>query len=86
MSNYTLELTRSAEKELAALPKKILAKVAEQLDELEENPRPIGYIQLKGNDKYFRVRVGDYRIIYAIDDDAKIVDIRAIANRKDAYR
>jgi mRNA interferase RelE/StbE len=86
MSVYTIELTRSAEKELDALPKKILTKIAEQLDELEENPRPIGYIQLKGSDKLFRVRVGDYRIIYAIDDDAKIVDIRAIANRKDAYR
>lgn len=86
MSNYTLELTRSAEKELDGLPKKTLAKVAEQLDELEENPRPVGYIQLKGGDKLFRVRVGDYRIIYTIDDEEKIVDVRAIANRKDAYR
>ena len=86
MSNYTLELTRSAEKELDALPKKILAKIAEQLDELEENPGPVVYIQLKGSDKLFRVRVGDYRVIYAIDDEEKIVDVRAIANRKDAYR
>ena len=86
MSNYIIELTRSAEKDLDALPKKALAKIAEQLDELEENPRPIGYIQLKGGDKLFRIRVGDYRIIYAIDDEAKIVDVRAVANRKDAYR
>jgi mRNA interferase RelE/StbE len=85
MSAYTIELTRSAEKELDALPKKILARIAEKLDEFEENPRPIGYIQLKGSDKLFRVRVGDYRIIYAIDDEVKVVDVRAIVNRKDAY-
>jgi mRNA interferase RelE/StbE len=79
-------LTHSAEKELDALPKRALVKIAQQLDEFEGNPRPVGYIQLKGGDKVFRIRVGDYRIIYAIDDDTKVVDVRAISNRKDAYR
>ncbi len=52
---------------------------------LRHNPRPHGYTKLKGSEGY-RIRVGDYRIVYDIDDGAQIVTIRRAQNRKDVYR
>lgn len=53
---------------------------------LGENPRPDGYIKLKGSDNLFRIRVGPYRIIYTIQDDKLIVLVLEIGDRKDIYR
>lgn len=53
---------------------------------LGENPRPEGYIKLKGSDHLFRIRVGPYRIIYTIQDDKLIVLVLEIGDRKDVYK
>jgi mRNA interferase RelE/StbE len=84
---YRITIKRKAEKELDLLPKKILIRIVSVIDELEDNPKPKGSKKLQGSDEpMYRVRVGDYRIIYVINDEIKIVDIRKIGHRKDIYR
>ena len=82
---HELLLVRSARKELEALPDAILARVARELDALPANPRPRGCRKLRGASDLWRVRVGDYRIIYHVDDRAHLIEVRGIRNRKDAY-
>lgn len=83
---YTLVFARSAEKELDQLTGGNLKKVVRKLNELENDPRPPGCLKLKGADEnIWRVRAGDYRILYAIEDVLRIVDIRRIGHRSDVY-
>ena len=80
-----MRIGRSAVKELEALPDQIIDRVAAKVDSLSTQPRPTGCKKLRGGDDLWRVRVGDYRIIDAIDDTQLIVEIRVIRHRKDAY-
>lgn len=82
---YELRLVRSARKELEALPDTALTRVARQLDALVTTPRPRGCKKLRGATDLWRVRVGEYRIIYQVDDGASLIEVRAIRDRKDAY-
>ncbi|MBV6405951.1 MAG: type II toxin-antitoxin system RelE/ParE family toxin [Flavobacteriales bacterium] len=84
---YTVVLARDARKELDLLSKQNFIRVARKIDELEEDPRPPGCVKLKGNDgDMWRVRAGDYRILYVIEDVLRIVDIRKIGHRRDVYK
>ena len=83
--SYHVVLKRSAEKELNALQGTLFERIKTKLLTLEEQPRPFGVQKLHGQEVY-RVRVGDYRILYLIDDAARRVDIISIANRREAYR
>jgi mRNA interferase RelE/StbE len=85
MKNYQVVLSKSAEKELNKLPAQVIAKIMPVLQSLENNPRPAGCKKLKGFTDLWRVRIGDYRIIYAIEDVILLVDVRAIGNRRDIY-
>ena len=82
---HEVRIGRSAVKELEALPVQIIDRVAAKVDSLCTQPRPTGCKKLRGGDDLWRVRVGDYRIIDAIDDTQLIVEIRVIRHRKDAY-
>jgi mRNA interferase RelE/StbE len=83
---YRIVVSRSAEKDLKRLSTSIFKRVAVKIDTLAENPRPSGSKKLKGTqDELWRIRVGDYRIIYEIGDELKLVDIRRIRHRKDVY-
>ena len=86
MKRYTVVLTQTAEKELRSLPSKIVERIIAVLKSLEENPRPADCKKLKGYKNLWRIRVGDYRILYVIDDVIMLVDVREIGNRKDIYR
>ncbi len=87
MAMYKIEIDQSAEKELAALPKETLRKVVRVINGLEKEPRPSGVKKLKASDEnLYRIRSGDYRIVYAIAEEIKIVNIRRIRHRKDVYR
>ncbi len=84
--NYSVNVKKSAEKELAGLESKIRSQIAARLRELVENPFPqTGFKKLKGGLGY-RLTSGDYRILYKVDTDQKVVEIVAIGNRKDVYR
>lgn len=86
MKLYSVVVSDTAEKELFQLPLKMIEKIIPVLKSLEENPRPAGSKKLKGYKNLWRSRVGDYRIIYSIDDVVLLVDVRAIGHRKDIYR
>jgi len=82
---YTVLVERYAQKQIIRLDKKVVPIIKVAIAGLAENPRPLGYIKLKGEEAY-RIRVGDYRIIYEIDDDKIIVTVVAAGHRKDIYR
>lgn len=82
---YAVYLKRSAEKELKRLPTKVHNRVIKQLLSLKENPRPFGTKELQSREGY-RTRVGDYRILYWINEKEKKVEITSVAHRKEVYR
>ncbi len=84
---YKAQFRKSAEKDLASLPKKMQQKILDAAYDLEEDPRPSGSIKLSGTkEPVYRIRVGDYRVIYSIEDAIKIIEIQKIGHRKDVYR
>ena len=85
MSKYRVALTSSAEKELQALAAKVVARIVPRLEVLGDTPQSPGCKKLKGGDNEWRIRVGDYRAVYEIDDTAKTVDVTRIAHRREVY-
>jgi len=83
--NYNVTILRRAQKQLADLPSDIYPKVKSALREFSQDPRPVGCIKLRDREGW-RIRVGDYRVIYAIDDSQKTVTILHIGHRRDIYR
>ena len=82
---YEVELRRQAYKDLESIPADYARLIARHIDSLEQNPRPTDSKKLKG-DAGFSLRVGTYRVLYDIDDKAKIVTIYRIKHRREAYR
>jgi len=85
MADYTIELSKKAQKQLDKLSDSIANPILNAIGELASNPRPLGYKKLKGRDGY-RIRVGDYRIIYDIYDNQLIVLIVVLGHRKEIYK
>ena len=82
---YQVIIKRSAEKELDALQESIHERIVKRLLVLEGNPRPSGIKKLQGQESY-RLRVGDYRVLYTIDDKIKKVVVLSIGHRREVYR
>ena len=85
MASYSLLLTRSAAKELDGVPTKDRHRLVARIAALADDPRPMGAEKLSGANKY-RVRQGDYRILYEIADAALVVTVVRVGNRRDVYR
>jgi len=85
VAKYRITLKKSAAKELQDIPKKDLLKIIKRIKSLSENPRPTGSQKLSLREQY-RVRQGDYRIVYSIDDKELLVDIVKIGHRQEVYR
>ena len=85
MAKYNIEIKRSAHKEIEKLPKNDLKRVLAKIESLAENPRSFDCQKLSAQEKY-RVRAGDYRILYSIEDNVLIVFIVKVAHRREAYR
>ncbi len=83
--SYTVFVERYAQKQIMKLDKKAVPVIKSAIAGLADNPRPQGYIKLKGEEAY-RIRVGNYRIIYEINDRKIIVTVVAVGHRKDIYR
>ena len=86
MASYQIEIKSSASRELEKLPQQIIPRIVEAIKELAENPYSQGVKKLTGFDRTYRIRVGDYRILYNIYQDKLIIEIIRIRHRKDAYR
>jgi mRNA interferase RelE/StbE len=82
VASYSILMTRSAAKELERVPAKDRQRMVARIRSLAGNPRPVGAEKLSGEDKY-RLRQGDYRILYEIADSALIVTVVRIGNRRD---
>ena len=85
MPKYLLEIKESAQRELDALDDKVFARIDRKILGLADTPRPAGCKKLKGYKDQWRVRVGDHRVIYIIDDSAKTVMVTRVAHRRDVY-
>ncbi|MFL6237458.1 MAG: type II toxin-antitoxin system RelE family toxin [Thermoanaerobaculia bacterium] len=77
---------RSARKEIERLDEPLVSRIFQNIEDLAENPRPAGCRKLIGREDLWRLRVGDYRVVYTIDDSAKSVDIIAVRHRREVYR
>lgn len=86
MPTYEITFARSARKELQALPLNVTERILTKIESLASNPRPPGCKKLSGPTRLWRLRVGDYRIVYGIDDEERLVDISVIRHRSVAYR
>lgn len=82
---YTVEFLKTAEEELAALPKEAQRQIVRRIESLTTDPRPAGIKQLKGPEKFLRLRAGNYRVIYVIEGKNLVVLIVRVGDRKDAY-
>ena len=89
-STYSIALSSAADRQLRRLPRDILARVRGAIDALAREPRPSGVVKLSGvsheGTPLYRVRVGDYRVVYAIQDEQLVVLIVAVGDRKEVYR
>ncbi|MEP6472507.1 MAG: type II toxin-antitoxin system RelE/ParE family toxin [Gemmatimonadota bacterium] len=85
MASYRIEIKRSAAKELERLPPKDRLRIATRIQALGSDPRPSGAEKLSGQDRY-RVRQGDFRILYEVFDELVLVIVVRIRNRRDVYR
>jgi mRNA interferase RelE/StbE len=85
VANYAIDIKPSARRELEKLSDSLIARLLRRIEGLSINPRPPGCRKLRGYKDLWRVRVGEYRVIYIIDDDRKIVSITRIAHRREVY-
>jgi mRNA interferase RelE/StbE len=86
VADYKLTIARQASRDLEALPAPIARRIDTRLLALAHDPRPPGTKKLKGERDLWRVRAGDYCIVYSIDDKARVVDIIGVPHRSKAYK
>jgi mRNA interferase RelE/StbE len=86
MPRYEIVFARSARKELQALSHIVAERILKKIELLVLNPKPSGCKKLRGYSNLWRIRVGEYRVIYSIDDNNMVVDISVIRHRSEAYR
>ena len=84
--SYTIEFSHRARRQFKDLPKQVQVRLKTRIDALSENPRPRGVEKLKGEDDLYRIRIGDYRVIYQVKDKALIVLIVKLGDRKEVYQ
>jgi mRNA interferase RelE/StbE len=85
MASYKIEFKKSAVKELNALPNKGIKKIISCIRALSNDPRPPGCVKLSNLEKY-RIRIGNYRVLYSIEDEVLTVYVVKVGHRKDVYR
>jgi mRNA interferase RelE/StbE len=85
VASYHVALTASAAKELKKLPGQLVARIVPRLEDLASNPRPPGCKKMQGGDREWRIRIGDYRAVYTIDDPKLLVEVTRIRHRSGVY-
>ena len=83
---HEVYLEHAAEKDLKKLPGEIFQRIIIHIKSLAETPRPSGCRKITGTKNDWRIRVGDYRIIYEVDDNARVVKVMRVRDRREAYR
>ncbi|MBS0151355.1 MAG: type II toxin-antitoxin system RelE/ParE family toxin [Nitrospira sp.] len=83
---YQIEFSRQADRQFRNLPSQIQQRLRSRIDSLAITPRPQGSEKLSGVDQLYRIRVGDYRIIYAVEDNRLLVLVVKVGHRREIYR
>ena len=86
MADYSVVFARSARKELQNLDPQVARRILKRIEALVANPRPSGVVKLEGAADLWRIRVGEWRVVYRISDRDRLVDVIAVRHRRDAYR
>jgi mRNA interferase RelE/StbE len=86
MDSLRVEFAKSATKDLRGIDRKWIPRIVAEITDLADDPRPAGCKKLVGSDHTYRIRIGDYRVIYEILDDVLVVLIVRIRHRRDVYR
>lgn len=84
--SYTVEVAPAARRQIRRLPRIVQKRIIKKLEALEEDPRPPGVEKLSGGADFYRLRVGDYRIIYRVEDQILWVLVLKVGDRKEVYR
>jgi mRNA interferase RelE/StbE len=84
--SYAIAISKSVQKQIDNLPNDVIERVIEKIQNLALEPRPDGIVKLKGSDNEYRIRIGDYRVRYEIDDESQLVQILQCKHRKDVYK
>jgi mRNA interferase RelE/StbE len=83
---YDVEFKASAAKQLRKLPRDVQRRLTVAIEKLEQEPRPKGVVKLSAEEGLYRIRAGDYRILYQVHDKALVVLVLSVGDRKDIYR
>ena len=86
MADYAVVFARSARKELQNLDPQVARRIIKQIEALVTDPRPSGVVKLEGATDLWRIRVGQWRVVYRISDRDRLVDVVAVRHRSDVYR
>jgi mRNA interferase RelE/StbE len=86
MASYNIEWKSSAAKELKKLPKPIISKILLAVESMAAEPRPTGVRKLTDTENTYRIRIGEYRVVYNIFDRRLVVEVIRVRDRKDAYK
>ena len=85
-ADYQVEFLPVARRELTALPRAVQQRIGRRIRALAADPRPPGVQAVRGSRRALRIRIGDYRVVYQLDDTARIVTIVLVGHRRDVYR
>lgn len=86
MARYEIQFANSAAREFRELPEEIKSRVSAAVEALKENPRPRGFRKIRSRQGLYRIRVGQYRAVYEIDDRQKLIVVTRVRHRQEAYR
>lgn len=87
MASYSVLIKTSAAKELGAVePRSVRTRIVSRIESLAANPRPRGSQKLAGDEERYRIRQGSYRVVYAIDDESRTVEVFKVGHRREVYR
>lgn len=86
MESYRIEWRKSTKRDLKAIPPAQVVRITEAVGKLAADPRPSGCAKLIGSDCAYRIRIGDYRVVYEIFDSILTIEVVKAAHRKDIYR
>ena len=84
-AGFSVEIKKSAQREMDALSEPMFTRTDKQIVALVHNPRPQGCRKLRGQKDIWRIRIGDYRVVYSIDEARKLVNILRVAHRREVY-
>ncbi len=83
---YRIIFRPAAGRDLVSLPKNATERIDNRLRELVDNPRPSGVKKIEGEESLYRIRVGDFRIVYTVDDNSQTVNVKRIGSRNEIYK